>query len=829
MKRRAFTLRAWIYGLVVLVVIASHLLALAEEASVPASAPQIGTESAWPLVTKANATTLTVHQPQLDSWDGGTLTARVAVQAAHGNPSKATFGVLTLQARTLIDKGRRIVTIDAVRIVNADFPSAAPADVRAWSDAIARDLATRKRTMALDRLEVQLGVAQTAAQADRKPLRDDPPRIVFSTVPALLIAIDGEPVLRPLAGTSYERVLNTRPLLLRDASGRFLLKVFDGWMSTPSLDAAWTVVDAPSPRLAQAFAQVNGAHLVDPLSGQPAVDQPPPSLKQVVPAIVVAAVPTELIVTDGAPRWAPVAGTHLLYIENTTGRVLKDTSDNATYVLVTGRWFRAEDERGPWRFVAANALPADFSRIPDESSMENVKASVGGTPQAAEAAIAATVPQSAAVKVTGTQPTAILFDGAPRWKTVEGAPGLEYALNTPTAVVRVGAHAIYAVQNGIWFFASSATGPWTVATSVPSAIYAIPPSSPLHYVTYVRVYAVVGDTIYVGYSPGYQGTYVDPSSGVVVYGTGYAYEPWLGSVWYGYPVTYGYAAAVAYTPWTGWAVAFGLGWAWGAVTSAWGWGWGPYPYWGPWSYPAWYGVAVGPRGGAVAWGPSGWAGYSGNIYAQWGNRAGVTRVGGGYDAWTGNAWAGQVGASYNSRTGVASAGQRGAVANAYTGNYAQGSRGVATGPRGNVVLDEHGTIGNAYTGNAITGGRGAVYDRSTGQVTTFGHVTGEGGATVGHIGDDVYAGKDGNVYRNTGDGWQRYTPGGGWNDVPGSKEGQATRNATGGLGASEHTRDLEQQRAARESGGDRAARLQRSSMNMHRSFAGAGRGGMRRR
>ena len=55
-------------------------------------------------------------------------------------------------------------------------------------------------------------------------------------------------------------------------------------------------------------------------------------------------------------------------------------------------------------------------------------------------------------------------------------------------------------------------------------IYSIPPSSPLHYFTYVYVYGYTPSVVYVGYTPGYYGTAVS-SNGVVVYGTGYYYPP----------------------------------------------------------------------------------------------------------------------------------------------------------------------------------------------------------------------------------------------------------------------------------------------------------------
>ena len=91
--------------------------------------------------------------------------------------------------------------------------------------------------------------------------------------------------------------------------------------------------------------------------------------------------------------YKPVAGTPLTYIDNSTGNVLRDTRNNQLYVLAAGRWFRSTTEAGPWIYVPHDKLPAEFSKIPDDSPKENVKASIAGTPQAREAAISATVPQ----------------------------------------------------------------------------------------------------------------------------------------------------------------------------------------------------------------------------------------------------------------------------------------------------------------------------------------------------------------------------------------------------------------------------------------------------
>ena len=295
------------------------------------------------------------------------------------------------------------------------------------------------------------------------------------------------------------------------------------------------------------------------------------------------------------------------------------------------------------------------------------------------------------------------------------------------------------------------SGPWAVAAAVPSVIYSIPPSSPLFFVTYVRVYSATPTTVVDGYAPGYMGTVVSTDD-VVVYGTGYAYTPYIdGSVWYPPPVTYGYAANVTYTPWTGWAVGFGFGLAAGAPGTV---GycsacWGVAPYWGAMPY-GYHGAAYGPYGGAAAWGPGGWAATSGNVYHQYGETSGVSRSSAGYNAWTGNAWSSKVGTSYNSVTGRMSAGQTASVANAYTGGYASGSRGATYNPT---------------TGVSAEGGRATVGNATTGQQATVGHaeVSGPGGQTahVQQVNDNYYAEKDGNVYKNTGSGWQQNS-GSGW-------------------------------------------------------------------
>jgi putative FmdB family regulatory protein len=47
--------------------------------------------------------------------------------------------------------------------------------------------------------------------------------------------------------------------------------------------------------------------------------------------------------------------------------------------------------------------------------------------------------------------------------------------------------------------------------------------------------------------------------GVVVYGTGYSYQPWIGTAWYPPPAIYGVAAQPVYNPAAGMAFGFAMG------------------------------------------------------------------------------------------------------------------------------------------------------------------------------------------------------------------------------------------------------------------------------
>jgi hypothetical protein len=447
-----------------------------------------------------------------------------------------------------------MVALQDLKIISVSFPGSGSA--QAELARIVRDHIQSLGSISLDRLLADVAVANAEFESDSASpeLRNDPPRIIYSTSPAVLILIDGAPVLRNLEGSRYKRVINTPALLVYDpAASTYYLDGQTRWMSATQIDGPWAQAAAAPADLEQVRTQAAAEEEPDTLNHAKAPAPGPAAAP--APAVYVSTAPAELIQTQGAAQFAPIPKTQLLYVTNTGSNIFADVKKQNFYVLLSGRWYTAKTMSGPWAWLAGEKLPRDFSHIPPDSAKSAVLASVPGTVEAREALIANQVPQTAIVKRSEAKLT-VRYDGAPQFKAIEGA-NLEYAVNTPTDVIHAEGR-YYALQDAVWFVSGSPLGPWAVADTIPAAIYSIPPSSPLYHVRYVYVYGQSADYVEFGYTPGYLGAFV--SDGVVVFGTGWWYPGWCDDLYFGWPWTWGFGFQFGY--WTG-------GWFWQPVGGYW--------------------------------------------------------------------------------------------------------------------------------------------------------------------------------------------------------------------------------------------------------------------
>ena len=397
-------------------------------------------------------------------------------------------------------------------------------------------------------------------------------------------------------------------------------------------------------------------------------------------------VPAELIVTEGKPELTEIPDTGgLRYVANTDSPLF--SLDGTYYYLVSGRWFETKRlEKGPWKFVPN--LPDAFSKIPADHEMADVRASVPGTVEAKTAALEALLPTRKSVAVGAAPDVKVSYGGDPKFEPISGTQ-VSRAVNSGNDVILYDSK-YYLCYEGAWYESTSANGPWTVAATVPEAIYKIPPDSASYPVTQVVVQEATPTTVVYSYPPSY-------STGVyVVYGV-----PWYGTGWYYPPYIYG--------PYY-------------------------YPYWGSYGHGYWYSGATGAYGSRSVWyGP-----YGGYSYSQ-GYNPRTGRYGYVETAWDGDDWKSHS-EKYNPRTGIASETSRHYNAdgnNAHMGREIQGPNGNAIGMERRIDFDKQ----TATTNRKTSGGAESTTTRTwdgQGNTTSSGTIKTDDGRTATISGEHRY-------------------------------------------------------------------------------------------
>jgi len=525
------------------------------------------------------------------------------------------------------------------------------------------------------------------------------------------------------------------------------------------------------------------------------------TLDNTPPTIFISFKPAILLLVNGAPSMAPIANSNLQFVVNANWPVFVEQG-SSTYYLFDGKgWLTSASLGSTW--APTDKLPKQMSKVPENANFTSLKAFIPPPPGSAasfpvvyysatpaEMVVFGGTPQWTPIPGTqlsyGSNTGSPVFKYAPtgafyyltsgRWFTsttpirgpwtfatyslppdfkqipssnpaggvlasVPGTPEAEdavliaqipttatvtpaaanevkvsyvgqpqfqpiegtsmmYAVNTPNKVIQVGDQ-YYLCYQGVWFVSFSAQGPWQVAQTVPQVIYTIPPSSPVYNVTYVTQVPAADGAVTASYTAGYVGAFITGAAvGAIVCGGTGFYYPPYVYGGFYYPYAATYGYHAAYNPYTG---AYGVG----------GSAYGPYGS-------AHWGAAYNPNTGTYARGAE--------TSTAYGKQA--------------------VGEAYNPYTGASAA--------THQGSNAYGSWGQSVyNKNGETAYTQHASnaYGTAATAQTSSGGKAAATSTAYGSSAA-------GKTSSG----DMYASHDGNVYKNTGSGWQTYNNGS-WNNV----------------------------------------------------------------
>ncbi len=691
-------------------------------------------ELSWPRTRiAADGMQVTLFQPQVDSWSYYVvLNYHMAVELQLPGASSSVPGALFMTGETSTDLGSQTVALYNQKIVRVNFPGLDPATAQQYQATLQSLVPTGTMNLSLAQVQSYVAASNSAAATSGAPpaaagpnprptglppsLAQPAPPIYYSQSPAILVIFSGAPAFAPVTQGS-----------------KLFFSVNTNWAVFQDKNtgtyylqdqASWlqaSDVNGPwnpaGPLPASLKSLPKNDEWADVNKNIPGMSWAPSQ----VPQVYVSQKPAELMLVQGRPQLEAIPGTSLSWVTNSDSDIFYYAPTTQWYFLVSGRWFSAATlGTGPWTY-ATTSLPADFGNIPSDSPRAAVLSSVPGTPEANEAVAQAQMPHKADVNIATTT-VSVVYGGPPQFSPITGTT-MQYATNTSYQVIQANG-SYYVCSNGVWFVSQSPNGPFAVATMVPQVIYTIPPSSPMYNVTYVQIYETTPTTVTVGYTSGYNGAYV--AAGVVMLGVGmamaYSYHPYY-PPGYGYPVYYhppypytGYGYHAAYNPYTG-AYAHGY--------SAYG------PYGG-----ASAGAAYNPTTGTYARGASASGPYGSAAAAQ----------------------------AYNPHTG--------ASASTYQHSDAYGSYGSSVySKNGETATTSHSSNAYGTTATAQSSKGGQAAGVSTANGTTAAGKTASG---------DQYATHDGNVYKNTGSGWEQGSSSG-WSSAskpPETTSDQAARSSS---------------------------------------------------
>lgn len=530
--------------------------------------PVLAQES-WPkTLTASNGSVIKVFEWQPESFSDNVLKAKAAISVQESGQDPV-FGMAWLTANTSTNGNE--VQVNSIRVNDIKLPGKMESQQLDNVQALLEDQLTRQSiSFPVSGLQSSLNLDKQE-DALSNQISHTPPKIIYTTAPSILVVIDGNPKLQRNNDWGVDVVVNTPFTIVKQSNGNYYLHGGKHWYMASGATGPYKLTTNVPSNLKPVEQALRDAGKND--------EQGKETDENTIYNIIVSTTPAELVQSNGDAKFSPVQGTNLLYVSNSDDDIFMDIDAQQYYVLISGRWYRSSTLRGNWQYISSESLPKDFANIQPGSPKDNVLASVAGTPAASDAVREAEVPQTA--KVDRKKTTAnINYDGDPEFEHIDGTE-MDYATNTNASVIRW-RDRYYAVDNGIWFEAYSAMGPWTVAVVRPYPVALIPPRYPVYHIKYVYIYDVYPDYVYMGYTPGYLNTFI--CGPTVVYGTGFYYQPWYRRYYYPRPWTWGFCAR--YNPWFGWGMGINLSVGWFHV----GIGTGHYP-WGYWSG-GWWGPRV---------------------------------------------------------------------------------------------------------------------------------------------------------------------------------------------------------------------------------------------
>ena len=149
--------------------------------------------------------------------------------------------------KTLVetDRDARIVRLVSLETAQSRFPNATPEQKAAFAAILKKHVPEWNLPLSLDRLLAGLEVIEQR-QIVEGQLKNKPPAIIYIDRSAILVMLDGEPILNPIENSTLMVVVNTPfPMVFNQADKSYYLMGNDTWYRAKTITSAWEGIADP--------------------------------------------------------------------------------------------------------------------------------------------------------------------------------------------------------------------------------------------------------------------------------------------------------------------------------------------------------------------------------------------------------------------------------------------------------------------------------------------------------------------------------------------------------------------------------------------------------
>ncbi len=115
-------------------------------------AGQIPPELNWPKVINTPEATITIYQPQLESFEGNRLTSRFATSLQSSEREEPVFGAVWVEAGMETQRDERMVRLISIETVRSRFPNAKPEEEKWFADVLKKEIPSWDISLSIDQI-----------------------------------------------------------------------------------------------------------------------------------------------------------------------------------------------------------------------------------------------------------------------------------------------------------------------------------------------------------------------------------------------------------------------------------------------------------------------------------------------------------------------------------------------------------------------------------------------------------------------------------------------------------------------------------------------------